>query len=252
MTATDGPADPAIPVRRVAPAYEQVAAQLRELILEGRLRPGDRLPSETRLTEMFGVSRGTVREALRALASRDLVVTTRGTTGGTFVARTESGRVSDYLEASIGLMSADGLTVAEIIEARELLEIPAAGLAATRRTEEHVARLHEVLASEERLQGRHGTFTEHRQFHALVLEAAGNRLLAMVAQPIYGVLQGRFTRPDPAAQVWDEVEGDHELIADRIVAGDVADAEAAMREHLERLRGVYGEVPATAVERGRS
>lgn len=227
-----------MPVRRVAPAYQQVAEQLRELILGGSLKPGDRLPSETRLTEMFGVSRSTVREALRALASRDLVVTTRGQSGGTFVARTESGRVSDYLEASIGLMSGDGLSVTEIIEARELLEIPAAGLAAGRRTEEQVTRLREAVESEGP-GGRPGTFTEHRHFHALVLEAAGNRLLAMVAQPIYGVLQGRLTRPDLGAGVWDEVEGDHERIADRIIAGDPPGAEAAMREHLERLRGVY-------------
>jgi DNA-binding GntR family transcriptional regulator len=95
-------------VSRVRPAYQQVADQLRDRILDGSLTSGDRLPTEIELSEIFGVSRSTIREALRVLASKDLIRTTRGTTGGTFVARVQFDQVSDYLEMSLGLMSARG------------------------------------------------------------------------------------------------------------------------------------------------
>ena len=74
----------ALRVNRVQPAYQQVADQLRDRILDGSVAAGDRLPTEVELSEIFGVSRSTVREALRVLASRGLIRTTRGTTGGTF------------------------------------------------------------------------------------------------------------------------------------------------------------------------
>jgi GntR family transcriptional repressor for pyruvate dehydrogenase complex len=68
-------------IQPVKTAYQQVADQLRSLILGGDLSPGDRLPPESELIELFGVSRGTVREALRALASQGLITTSRGATG---------------------------------------------------------------------------------------------------------------------------------------------------------------------------
>ena len=95
----------ALGVSRVRPAYQQVADQLLDLILSGSLSSGDRLPSEAELSGVFGVSRSTVREALRVLASRDLIHTLRGTTGGTFVSRVKFEQVSEYLEASLGLLT---------------------------------------------------------------------------------------------------------------------------------------------------
>lgn len=239
MTATDGGRERSLPVQRIRPAYQQVADQLRDLVTRGDLAPGDRLPSESELAALFGVSRSTVREALRALTSRGLLVTVRGTTGGTFVARMEPRQVSDYLEASLGLMSGDGISVGEILEARELLEVPAAGLAAARRTREQLRLLEEVLEREERSRTRSGIFREHRQFHEVVLVAAHNRLLDLMTDPVFRVLQGRFLRDDLTGDGWHEIDRDHRRIADFIAVGDVAGAENAMREHLRRLRAVY-------------
>src|SRR3954468_11719481 len=95
----------ALAVSRLQPAYQQVADQLRALIISGELVAGDRLPPEGELGASFGVSRSTVREALRSLASQGLIETTRGTTGGTFVTRIKPAAVTSYLETSIGLMS---------------------------------------------------------------------------------------------------------------------------------------------------
>ncbi|WP_235738820.1 FadR/GntR family transcriptional regulator [Nocardioides alcanivorans] len=229
-------------VSKVRPAYQQVADQLRELILSGSLSSGDRLPPETDLAGTFGVSRSTVREALRVLASRDLIHTTRGTTGGTFVSQVRIDKVSDYLETSIGLLSgSDDVTVAQMLETREVLEVPAARLAATRRGESHLEQLREAVAREKASRGRAGRFTEHRTFHQVIVEASGNPLLAMVTEPVYRVLQNKFLSPDVPDNFWGDVDHDHEDILAAIEGGDGDAAAEAMQRHLFGLRGAYSD-----------
>ena len=229
-------------VSRVRTAYQQVADQVRELILTGALAAGDRLPPEPDLAAQFGVSRSTIREALRVLASRDLIHTTRGTTGGTFVSRVNAAQVSDYLETSIGLMSgSDSVTVAEMLEAREMLEVPSARLAAVRRAEHHLKALREAVERETRTRGRDGRFREHRTFHAIIVEASGNRLLRMVAEPVFRVLQAKFLSPDVPDEFWANVDHDHEEILAAIEDRDGEAAAAAMQRHLTALRGAYTE-----------
>lgn len=237
----------ALGVSPVRSAYQQVADQLLELILNGSLSSGDRLPSEAELTTIFGVSRSTVREALRLLASRDLIRTTRGTTGGTFVSRIQLDRVSDYLETSLGLMSGtDDVSIADMLEARELLEVPAARLAAIRRSTEHVEALREAIDREMVSRGRGGKFREHRNFHGLVVQATGNGLLGVMTEPVFRVLQARFLDPGTPAEFWRQVDHDHEAILAAIEAGDGDVAADAMRDHLIRLREAYREPPRSS------
>lgn len=230
-----------LPVNKLRPAYQQVADQLRELILTGALATGDRLPTEAELTANFGVSRSTVREALRLLASQGLITTLRGTTGGTFVAQVRADEVSQYLEASIGLMSgSDEMSVAEMLEARELLEVPVARLAAERREQSHLDGLRAALEREKGSRGRGVKFVEHRTFHTVISEAAGNGLLVMMIEPVFRVLQSRFLKPAVPDEFWAQVDCDHEEILDAIEKGDGAASALAMQEHLRRLRGTYG------------
>ncbi len=227
-------------VSRLRPAYQQVGDQLRALIIQGELVSGDRLPPEGELGASFGVSRSTVREALRSLASQGLIETTRGTTGGTFVTRIKPDAVSSYLETSFGLMSStEELTLADLLEARDLLEVPAASLAATRHQTGHAEALRQAITREKASRGRTGKFVEHRQFHGLLMEATGNGLLRMVSDPIFRVLQTRFLRPVKAESFWTGVDKDHEEIVDRIASGDAAGASAAMRRHLDSIRPAY-------------
>lgn len=229
-------------VSRVRPAYQQVADQLLDLILSGQLASGDRLPPESDLAASFGVSRSTVREALRVLASRDLIHTTRGTTGGTFVRRVEVEQVSDYLETSIGLMSgASALGLDDLLEARDVLEVPAARLAAARRGDHHVDQLREAIERETRTRGRSLKFREHRNFHVIVAAASGNGLLEMMTEPVFRVLQTKFLDPDVPQRFWDQVDHDHDAIAEAIAAGDPEAAATAMHDHLGRLRTAYRE-----------
>lgn len=229
-----------LPVHRLQPAYQQVADQLRSLIIEGELASGDRLPPEGELGASFGVSRSTVREALRVLASQGLIETTRGTTGGTFVTRIKPAAVSSYLETSIGLMSGtEDLTLDELLEARELLEVPAASLAAGRHGQSDVDLLREAIVREKASRGRSSKFSEHRQFHGLIIGATGNGLLRMMTDPIFRVLQTRFLKLDLTDAYWTSVDREHQEIVDRIEAGDTEGASAAMRAHLTNIRIAY-------------
>src|SRR5690606_9000843 len=94
------------------PAYRLLADALRAQILAADFEPGDRLPAESELCELYGVSRSTVREALRALATERLLVTRRGVLGGSFVASPGPGDIADLVQSSLALLtSVDAVSV---------------------------------------------------------------------------------------------------------------------------------------------
>src|SRR5256885_5687041 len=125
-----------------SPAYQQLADELREQITSGRLRPGQRLPTEPELCLRTGVSRSTVREALRLLSSQHLIVTTRGVTGGSYVARPTAASLADSLGSGVLLLlSSPTVGLTDLLEVREMLEVPGVALAAQRRTPEDLAAL---------------------------------------------------------------------------------------------------------------
>ncbi|GII86132.1 GntR family transcriptional regulator [Sphaerisporangium siamense] len=223
--------------RVAAPAYQDLADRLREQILAGDLKPGDRLPVEPDLCTMYGVSRSTVREALRVLSSERLLVTRRGVAGGSFVTRPEPEHISSYLQSSLALFR-DAGSVANLLEVRVLLEVPTAGLAAVRRTPEQLEALRGALFDPRAIE-RERLYAANRRFHKALLEAANNPLLDAVTAPVFGVLENDFVRDDVADGFWDRVDKDHREILAYVEAGDSHGAERAQREHLEHLRSVY-------------
>lgn len=234
-------------VDRIQPAYAQVAGQLRELIVTGHLHAGDQLPTEAELATVFGVSRSTIREALRALSAQNLVYTSRGVTGGTFVAEVDPNTVSEFLRTSLGLMSgSETVSVADLLEARAALEVPAARFAAIRGSKPLLAQL-ELNVKVEHVEDEAIRFQKNTDFHALILEASGNRLFSIVASPIFEVLRSRFRRDDVPGDYWDTVDEDHREIYQHMVAGDAAAAEKAMREHLARLEPTYESIDIAPV-----
>lgn len=235
----------ALSVKRIRPAYEQVAEQLRELVLNGTLSPGDQLPVEAELSTVFGVSRSTVREALRILSSQSLIYTARGVTGGTFVAETSPDAVSDFLETSIGLLSGSHeITADELLEARDLLEVPAARLAALRRTDEHLEAMRNAIAEEKAETDRGLRFEHHQRFHVALLDAAGNKLLDLMTVPVFRVIRSRFLSDQPAKLFWTQVDDDHTEILNCIAASDADKAALRMHAHLARLRSIYAQADA--------
>ena len=233
-------ASDAVSVRRVRKAYEQVADQLRELIVTGNLARGERLPNETVLAREFGVSRATVREALRLLAARSLVRTAKGAGGGTYVTVPSVDHVSEFLNASLNLLTAaEHVTLEELLEAREALEVPAARLAALRRTGLHVDCLHAAIPDDPASLAPQEQFVYNSGFHTAIIEACGNSLLLMAAQPIFSILQTNFARSSLGARFHQAINEQHRRIAGAIEAGDARTSEREMRSHLAYIRPHY-------------
>lgn len=229
-----------ISVQRVQPAYRQVAEQLRAQILSGELPPGSRLPNETELAALFGVSRSTIREGLRVLSSQDLVTTSRGVGGGTFISRPDLHDVAAYLEASLGLLSTgEAVTVEQLLDFRRMLEVPATGLAARLRSDDDVEVLREVLEHELERGPSMWSYETHRAFHQTLLDACGNPLIEMTARPIFNTLRTRFLRRSAPDGFSEQVHREHTDIFLAVEAGDAEGAQEAMRAHLDALAQTY-------------
>jgi GntR family transcriptional repressor for pyruvate dehydrogenase complex len=240
-------ASPRLTPRRILPAYSQVAHQLREHIIGGRLAPGDQLPIEPEIAELFGVSRSTIREALRQLSSEGLVRTTRGVRGGTFVAHPSPDSISAYLETGFGLLAgSERISILNLLEARIVLEVPAAGFSAIRRTDDDLHLIQEAIAGDDADVAYR--LDMNRSFHARILSATGNELLEIVALPMFQVMTARLDREDVPASFWRRVEADHIAIYEAIAAGDKSSAESHMRQHLERIRPTYMQIDRNAKE----
>jgi DNA-binding FadR family transcriptional regulator len=220
--------------------YEQVAEQLRALVVEGTLQPGARLPNEDELARQYGVSRATLREALRSLAAQSLIRTAKGAGGGSYVTLPSARGVAGFVHSSLALMTnADDVTLDELLEARELLEVPAARLAAERCTEEELERLRQSIPADPMRLELDQQFIYNQGFHHVVLDGCGNTLLSIAAQPIFGVLQRNLARSKLGARFHRALNDQHRTIAAAIEAGDADAAGDEMQEHLAFLRPYY-------------
>jgi DNA-binding FadR family transcriptional regulator len=230
----------ALTVERVQPSYVQVAEQLRDAIVQGQVKPGDQLPIESELSALFGVSRSTTREALRLLSSQHLVSTRRGINGGTFVNKPNPEEIEGFLEVALGLLAgSDSLSMDEVVEARGLLEIPAARLAARRATTEQIQEMEKECAAA----GLDRPSFEHdRRLHELILDASGNRLLGVMSRPMFVISRGRVSRDAAPRQFWLDVRDDHRRIVKAIAERDEEKAGEEMRTHLACLAKTYGDL----------
>jgi DNA-binding FadR family transcriptional regulator len=217
-----------------------VAAELRARVVGGTLRPGARLPNEAALAREFGVSRPTLREALRSLAAQDLIRTAKGAGGGSYVTLPSVEGVSSFLHSSIALLAdAKDVTLENLLEARELLEIPAARIAAKRRHRDDLERLRATIPDQPLRLGPDQQFVYNQDFHSIVIDCCGNALLAMAAQPIFSVLQQNLARAKLGARFHRAVNDQHRTITEAIESGDADAAGEEMHAHLGYLRPYY-------------
>ena len=231
------PLDADIDVARIRPAYDQVAGQLKLLILNGSLAPGERLPVESSLGAAFGVSRNTVREALRMLSSAGLVRTERGVNGGTFVAQVAPEDVSDYLESRLGLLvSSDSISAADLAEARIMLEVPCARQAALRRSEQDLADLQAIVDAERDDHTGWSRGEHSHEFHLRLLSATGNAVMELMLAPVLAISRPNMLQPKPGT--WDAANSDHARILDAVRRGDADLAAQVTLEHLRRVRDI--------------
>ena len=159
---------------------EQVVSHVRSLIERGELRPGDRLPAERDLAVQIGVSRPTVRAGLRALAAMGVVKSRHGS--GTYI---PDGPPTLGSEPLSFLAALHGFTREEMYEARRILEVGAAGLAAERASSEQVATMAEEVASLFASMDDPQGFLRHDiEFHRAVATASGNPIVATLVEMV--------------------------------------------------------------------
>ncbi len=237
------PADRALRERRPAPfripkTAEVIADEIRRWVVRGELREDDTLPSESELMEHFSVSRPTIREAFRILESESLIYVRRGARGGARI-QIPNGAAAGR---SVGfLLQLRGTTLADIWDARLVLEPPLAGrLARSRRASD----LETLQAS---LDEHRSTLLDPRafalataEFHYLVVTLAGNHTLALLA----GLLDEVF-RLHATEVAADQSEGvdhtqlnratlrEHAKLVSLVEASDAAKAESFWRRHLQ-------------------
>jgi DNA-binding FadR family transcriptional regulator len=212
-----------------------LADELRDEITSGRLQPGERLPPEPELCVRSGVSRSTVREALRLLASQHLIVTTRGVTGGSFVAHPDAEQLSEALSTGLTLLSNSAeVGMADLLELRLALEVPAAGLAARRRTDANLIELRGAMFDPDLVE-LDTMLAAHAAFHAAIASATGNPLFELVTRPLYHVTYGEEIVENLPDDYWPRIDADHRELLSCVKSGD---AEAAMevgRRHLDYI-----------------
>ncbi|GGL01505.1 FadR/GntR family transcriptional regulator [Mangrovihabitans endophyticus] len=217
------------------PAYQTLADELRDDITSGRLRPGERLPPEPELCVRSGVSRSTVREALRLLASQHLIVTTRGVTGGSFVAHPDAEQLSEALSTGFTLLgNSTAVGFADLLELRRALEVPAAGLAAMRCTEGNLGEIRAALF-DPALDDFDVMLQAHAAFHSAVAKATGNPLFELVTRPLYRVSYGEQVVENLPDGYWERIDEDHRQLLVHLQDHDADGAVTAARQHLDYI-----------------
>jgi DNA-binding FadR family transcriptional regulator len=218
-----------------APAYQVLADDLRAQITSGRLRPGDRLPTEPQLCQTSGVSRSTVREALRLLASQNLIVTTRGVSGGSFVVHPSPAQISDAIQTGLALLQASSVvSPEELLEVRAMVEVPAAGMAARRRTHDQLTALRGTLFDPSTTDVP-TMVAVHQVFHTVLAAACGNPLVELLALPLQAVSNVTGMAETLDQSDWVRVDADHRDIYNAIAQGAAEQAEAAAARHIGYL-----------------
>lgn len=173
---------------RAARAFDEIAAQVRAELAEGRLRIGARLPAERVLAEEFGVSRNTLREALRSLEHAGLIRLQKGASGGAFI-RESSGDA--IVTGMLDMYHLGGIQPAQLTEARIWFESIAIRAACERATSADIDALNANIDAAERAR-RDGDFAAraaiHLDFHRILARASGNPIMVVVMEGILEVL----------------------------------------------------------------
>ncbi|HYC38719.1 MAG TPA: FadR/GntR family transcriptional regulator [Usitatibacter sp.] len=222
---------------------KQIAENLGAAIIEGRLKVNERLPTEEELARQFGVSRPTIREALKRLAAQKLVLSRRGPSGGTFVNKPSIEEVGFTLATySTLLVSMGEFGLGEIAQARAELERICARLAAANREDGHLAIMNAELQAQRSAAISDVDFcASDVRFHRALVDATGNSFLRFLmyavieaVQPAANLLSWRFRERQAIAAF-------HERIVEGVTRRDGEAATAAMAQLAEYLAAKYEE-----------
>jgi GntR family transcriptional regulator, transcriptional repressor for pyruvate dehydrogenase complex len=233
----DVPGDLFYPVQNRR-SFEQVSERIKEAIVTGQLKPGDRLPPETELAARLEVSRQTIREALRTLEHAGLVETPRRGAGGGTVVR--NAIPETITELFVDAMRMDSISVDELTEARATIEFMLIRFAVERADDEDLERLTENTKESRRLIAAGMEASKNDlDFHRLLAQCSNNRIVELVTDALLCVILSILSQNPPTLEMSIKSVERHEALLDALKRRD---AEAAMAEMLQHLETVDAEI----------
>jgi len=221
---------------------DEIVRQIKETLLAGKLRAGDRLPPERDLAEQFETSRASVREALRTLEQEGMIQIKKGVNGGIFIADLDHRPITKSLQT---LLRFKKITIHQIAEARLIFEPEAARLAAERATAEDLQELEEVMRQmSQAVRERELPSSFDLRFHQVIARAAANPILEMLAESMLGVASKTITELHPSVDTLRHVLASHRKVFEAVRGRNGPLAFKVMREHIidvqTRLAGEAG------------
>ena len=220
-------------------AAELVARELRQMIVSGELKDGDFLPNEADLIDHYGVSRPTLREAMRVLESERLLEIRRGSRTG---ARMRVPGPEIVARPAGLLLELSGATIADVMVARSGIEPMAARLLAERKDRRAIDELELILAEEIPKSFAEGRMAEATtKFHRRLVELSGNATLSMIAGMLHEITEKHIAaatsgdHPVPKAHC-DMLVRSYRHLVDALRAGAANEAEAHWRRHMDSSR----------------
>jgi GntR family transcriptional repressor for pyruvate dehydrogenase complex len=216
---------------RTARASQDIVQQIKTHIFDGTLASGDRLPSEKELAEQFGLSRITVRDALRVLESQGLISIKVGSGGGAFVVDPANQSANELVTNLLRLQRA---TSQELVEARIVIETSLVTFAAERATPEDIAAMQEAINSARAARSTGNTrFTTFSvDFHIALAKAAKNIVLQFTVDSFRTLFYETLEKLMPDDLMAQRAIEDHQALLDTIAAHDAKRAREIMRAHL--------------------
>jgi GntR family transcriptional repressor for pyruvate dehydrogenase complex len=222
--------------RRVR-SFDDVLEQLREAILSGHIRPGEKLPNERELCETFGVGRPTLREALRSLEAVGMIEVRPGKSGGSYAVTPSESTVGDALAALVNLR---GASLEDLAEFRVDFEAENASWAARRADAGDVTALETAVSEAYLAAADPATLADVAMidvcWHEALARATKNRLRIAIALGIREAVIRRHSavlQPAAAGEHAAAIPDDIAAVTRAVVAGDAESARRLMREHID-------------------
>lgn len=220
------------PVGRQERHPEQIYSAIIDWLIESKAQPGERLPSEAELSRHFGVSRTTMREAIRILEHSGLVSVRRGRFGGMFVG---SGAVPQVVAAIRTLILFDQTTPESLFDAREVIESEIARRAAERITDEQLATLESTMTSMREDLSADAVVDANARFHLTIADACGNGILQAMMTAIINLLKEiALHHSGDQETVGLKLDG-HQAVLNALRNRDPDAAASAMRDHVKSM-----------------
>lgn len=228
-----------------APATEAAIGAIRKLIIDGALPSGSRLPAEHELAAQLGLSRNTLREAVRGLITARVLDVRRG--DGTFVTSLEPELLLEGIGFAVELMQEE--RALELLELRRILEPAAAALAAIRITPSTLAQIGSCLRDMEHSHGE-TRIMQDIDFHERIALAAGNQTLSTMLSGLSGkTVHARIWHGTIDSQADQRAHEDHEAIYAALDSGDPMLAESAAHVHVANTERWYKQMLAADTPR---